>query len=443
MKKGMFFSRAAVKPSRASLAILLAWLCCASGPAAARQQPRPNIADEVEGEKKTQPRDVDSKPAKESRPARRTASPPRRDATTLLPVTLLVGAAGVDIYLEHADGSAYKLGTTHQDGALAFKLPRGTHNLIAARPGSGAVRQQIEVRPGRTTFNLELARAATAEVAAAPAQPVVTAEDVFRRFLDPRQTEGVTLADWQAAQAETAAAYSHNSEDPQTAAQAHFAFGQVAYLGGDYQTAVNSFNNAALVLPNSALAFYGLGNAYLAARRPAEAARAYQQALKIKPNMALATKGMGDALYSQGKSKESLDYYARARALGYDSPALELGLARGLLKERRWQQALDVLLALSKSQPSSEVFVRLGDSYAGLGRTADAAEAYRQAVKLDPRSALAQYRLGEVSYQLRDYAAARDALERALALDADGASFDRGRARELAGKSAAQLEQKR
>jgi tetratricopeptide (TPR) repeat protein len=442
MRKSNNFCRAGVKPSRASLVLLFVFLCCAQASLAAQQQ-RPNIADEVEGEKKTQPREGDSKPAKESRTARRTTAPVRRNAPALLPVTVFAGAPGVEIYLERVDGSAYKLGTTRDDGTLALKLPRGTYNLIVARPDSRPVRRQIEVSPGRTAFSLDLARAeaATAEPAE-PARPVVTAEDVFQRFLDPRQTDGVTLSDWQAAQAETAASYSHNSEDPRTAAQAHFAFGQVAYLNGDFQTAVNSFNNAALAVPNSALAFYGLGNAYIAARQPTEAARAYQQALKIRPNMALALKGMGDALYSQGKSKESVEYYARAHALGYDSPALRLGMARGLLKEQRWQEALDLFNGLSKSRPSPEVFVGLGDAYAGLKQISTAAGAYRQAVELDSRSAVAQYKLGEISYQLRDYAAAREALERALALDPEGATYDRGRARDLLGKSAAKLGRK-
>jgi tetratricopeptide (TPR) repeat protein len=443
MRKSNNFGRAGVKPSCVTLALMLALMLCAHSSLAAQQQ-RPNIADEVESDKKTQPREADPKPAKETRTPRRTNAPVRRNAPALIPVTVFAGAPGVEIYVERVDGSSYRLGTTRDDGTLALKLPRGTYNLVVARPDSRPVRRQIEVSPGRTAFSLDLARAeaASATEPAAPAQPVVTAEDVFRRFLDPVQSDGVTLADWQAAQAETAESYSHNSEDPQTAAQAHFAFGQVAYLNGDFQTAVNSFNNAALAVPNSALAFYGLGNAYIASRQPAEAARAYQQALKIRPNMALALKGMGDALYSQGKSKESVEYYARAHALGYDSPALKLGMARGLLRERRWQEALDLLNGLSKSRPSSEVFVGLGDAYAGLKQPSTAAGAYRQAVELDSRSAVAQYKLGEISFQLRDYAAAREALERALALDPEGATFDRGRARDLLGKSAAKLGRK-
>ena len=443
MGKGNYFSRADLKLRGAPLALLFVCVCLAPVSLFA-QQPRPKIADEVEGEKKTLPKEVDSKPPKAAPRVRRSA-PPRRTTTATLPVTLFAGASGVDIYLERTDGSAEKLGTTREDGTLALKLLRGTYNLLVALPDSRAVRRQIEVSPNRTIFSLDPARGETPARPAAnapAAQPVVTAEDVFKRFLDPRQTEGVTLEDWRAALEQAAEAYSHNSEDPQTAAQAHFAYGQVAYLSGDYQTALNSFNNAALAVPNSALAFYGLGNAFLASRKPPEAGRAYQQALKIRPNMALALKGMGDALYSQGKSKESIDYYARALALGYDSPSLKLAMARSLNKERRWQEAYDLAAGLSKSNPSTEVFLTLGDAYAGLKQEREAYGAYRQAAEMDPRSALAQYKLGEVSFQLHDYAAAREAFERALALEPEGKTFDAPRARDLMGKSAAKLGRK-
>lgn len=443
MSMGDHFSRADLKTPSATLALLFVCLFLAPAPSAARQQ-RPKIADEVEGEKKTQPKDVDGKPPKVTPRVRRPA-PPRRTATAALPVTLFAGASGVDIYLERTDGSAEKLGTTREDGTLAVRLLRGTYNLLVAQPDSRAVRRRIEVSPSRTAFSLNPARAESSAQPAAPAppaQPVVTAEDVFKRFLDPRQTEGVSLDDWRAALEQAAEAYSHNSEDPQTAAQAHFAYGQVAYLSGDFQTAVTSFNNAALAVPNSALAFYGLGNAYLASRKPPEAARAYQQALKIRPNMALALRGMGDALYSQGKSKQSIDYYARSLALGYDSPSLKLAMARSLNKERRHQEALDLSAGVAKSNPSAEVFLTLGDAFEGLKQNREAYGAYRQAAEMDARSALALYKLGDISFQLRDYAAAREALERALALDPDGKTFDAARAKDLLGKSAAKLGQK-
>ncbi|HEX8292825.1 MAG TPA: tetratricopeptide repeat protein, partial [Pyrinomonadaceae bacterium] len=78
----------------------------------------------------------------------------------------------------------------------------------------------------------------------------------------------------------------------------------------------------------------------------------------------------------------------------------------------------------------------IGDAYVGLGQPLSAAPAYRRALELDPKSAPAHYRFGELAYAQREYAAAAESLERALALDPAGALIDRGRARELASKAA-------
>jgi superkiller protein 3 len=249
----------------------------------------------------------------------------------------------------------------------------------------------------------------------------------------------VTVAEWQLAQAQTAAAFAANPLEPQTEAQALFARGQLAFLRRDFAGALVAFNAAALKVPTSALAYYGLGNAYLANNQTAEAARAYGRAAELEPRLAMAHKGMGDVLARQNKNKEALRHYERARVLGYTSSATSLVAARILLKERRWQQALKELLEVSKASPSPEVFVGIGDAYVGLGQPLSAAPAYRRAVELDPKSALAHYKFGELAYAQREYAAAVESLERALALDPAGALIDRGRARELAGKAGAKV----
>lgn len=420
----------------AALPLLLA-LCCLPSPQP-RAQTKPNIAGDVEGGKKATP-----KPPNETRPAprrRRTPAPrpaPAAETAPPLDVTFYTGLADADVYLNQSPTAMHKLGRSGSDGRLVTRLPRGTHTVTASRPGSRIERRQIDVRPGSTTFVLNLSQptGAAAAVGSNVAAPV-TAGDVFRRYLDPKQTDSVTAAEWQLAQSETAAAFAANPLDPQVEAQALFARGQLAFLKRDFARAVVDFNTAALKLPTSALAFYGLGNAYLGLNRLGEAARAYQQATVISPQLAMAYKGWGDVLARQKKNREALRYYERARVLGYTSTATRQVAARILLKERRWADALRELLEVSKAQPSAEAFVGIGDAYAGLGQPLSAAPAYRRALELDPKSAEAHYKFGELAYAQREYAAAAESLERAIALDPAGALIDRGRARELANKAA-------
>jgi tetratricopeptide (TPR) repeat protein len=425
----------------ATLPLLLAALCLPCP--AARAQTKPNIAGDVESNKKER---ATPKPTSAPRaaPRRKHAPAPRpTPAEEVAPaapleVTFDTGLAEADVYLDQSPTGMQRLGRSGADGRLVTRLPRGLHTVTASRPGSRVERRQIDVQPGSTTFVLNLSDSAAAPVTTgANVAAPLTAEDVFRRYLDPKQTDDVTADEWQLAQAETAAAFAANPLDPQVEAQALFARGQLAFLRRDFARAVNDFNTAALKLPTSALAFYGLGNAYLGNNQLGEAARAYQQAAAISPRLAMVYKGWGDVLARQDKNREALRYYERARVLGYTSSDTRQVAARILLKERRWSEALKELLEVSKITPTAEVFVRIGDAYVGLEQPLSAAPAYRRALELDPKSAEAHYKYGELAYAQREYAAAAESLERALALDPAGALIDRGRARDLASKAAA------
>jgi tetratricopeptide (TPR) repeat protein len=432
--------RRTLNPSTRLLLLLAAFGCLILSATHARGQSKPNIAGDVEEKKKAGSRPV-QKPANEGRqtPRRRASPTPTRPATTpatlTLEVTFYTGLAEADVYLNAGQAGMQKLGRSGPGGRLVARLPRGTHTVTASRPGSRIERRQIDVQPGSTTFVLDLS--------AAPDSPfgsvatTTTAADVFKRYLDPKQTDDVTAADWQSALVETAAAFASNPLDPQAEAQALFARGQVSYLSGEYPRAIVDFNAAALRLPASALAYYGLGNAYLGYNRLSEAARAYERAAELSPELAMAYKGSADVLARQNKNREALRYYERARVLGYTSSNTRQVTARILLKERRWADALRELLEVSKTSPSAEVFIGMGDAYAGLGQPAGAALAYKRALELDPKSALAHFKHGEFAYSQREYATAADSFERALALDPAGALIDRARARDLAGKAAA------
>lgn len=422
---------------------------------ARQQQGRPNIANEVEGaEKPKNGGATTNKPAPETRkptPAETREGRKPRTTPTRTPaprqsaayaVTFITGVPDSDIFAQRGDARMQRLGRTGADGRLVARLSAGVHNITASRTGFRTERRLIEVRPGNTTiFNFNLTKGTTpnATGVAVNAPPPPPPSEVIRRFLDPKLTDSVTPADWQAAQTQAAALYALNSLEPQLEVQALFTDGQLAFLRRDYKSAIASFNNAALVMPSSALSYYGLGNAYLASAQLSEAYRAYQRAIELNPQLSLAHKGMGDVLSRQGKNKEAYGYYERARVLGYASPETNLSAARTLLKQRRWSQALREFLVISRTHPTAEVYIGIGDCYLGLKQQFSAAPAYQKAVELDPKSALAHYKYGALVYEGREYASAAAALERALELDPAGAVIDRDRAREMAAKAAQKM----
>jgi tetratricopeptide (TPR) repeat protein len=416
-------------------ALLVAFLCLTSANVVA--QKRPSIADDADAvdkkSKATTPnRDRRTTPTRTTptRTPRRTPNPPAPRPPALLDVTFVTGVAESDIFVNAPGSKLQPMGKTGADGKLNTRMPRGVYNVTASRAGYNAQRQQISVQPGSTNFVINLT-----------GQPLPgtlpTASEVLKRFSDPKQTDRVTAAEWQLVQQQTSVAFAANPGDAQVRAQSLFAQGQLAYLRRDYAGALVAFNNAALALPTSALAYYGLGNAYLATMQLPESLRAYQRAIELDGQLAMAYRGVGDVLTRQDKSKDALPYYERARQLGYFSADTSLNMAQNLMRRGRWAEAIRELSDLSKAQPSAAVFVALGDCYMQLKQPLSAAPAYRRAIELDPGSAQAHARYGEMMYESREYAAAAEALERALALDQTGASkINRARTRKLADDAA-------
>lgn len=422
-----------------------------------RQTPpaKPNIAGEVEEKKPNV--EVDSKPVVPTGRKQGQVRPPRPPAPSY-EVTFKTDVPEAEIFLGVGNSApTQSLGKTDADGKLTKRLQRGTYSLLASRPGYRIQRQRVEVRsggPNNVAFSLampvvaasksdeeqkpaETPPAPAEEAADPPADPLADADALIKRYLDVKETEGVAAKDWQQMRERTNAALDKEPTNSQLKARALAAEGQLAYLGGDFASALVAFKQAALAAPELAVAHYGLGNAYLATNQPAEAFKAYGAAANVNSELALAYRGMGDALTRQNKTKEAAQYYNRAKSFGQPLPAdTGLAAARDLKKRKRWAQALKEFQDVAASRPTADVYVDMGDCYVGLEQPLSASQAYRKATELDPKSALAHYKFGEVMHKLREHAAAMEAFERALALDLQGTVINRKRAREMADQAA-------
>jgi tetratricopeptide (TPR) repeat protein len=358
-----------------------------------------------------------------------------------------------EIYLE-----GEKIGMTGTDGQLLVKLKPGEYHVMIRRAGYYTQQRTIYVSTRLTTFKFfmgmpipppsptptpSLTPTPTPTSSPSPT-PTPTPQEVLKtvleRFLDPQQTDQVKLADWQNLLSSTYQELANAPNDSKLKAQAQFAQGQIEYLNKNYANALDAFSSAQRLAPDFALASYGLGNVYLATIQPLPAVRSFERAVGLNPQLGMAYKGLGDALTSLKKRKEAEAAYTRARDLGYMPQGASLSMARNFVKEERWADALPGLQELATKEPSAEVYILLGDAYAGQKQTINAYNAYTKATELDKASAVAFYKLGEL--QLRENnnpEAARDALERALALDPTGLMIDRRRARKMADDAGSKL----
>ncbi|MER3427741.1 MAG: hypothetical protein C4334_06525 [Pyrinomonas sp.] len=399
-----------------------------------------------------------------------------------LEVVFTTNVPEAEIYIGSGEGMR-PLGKTDAQGKLVTRLPRGRYSVLATRTGYRIERQLIEVRPGSQSFSFDLKSAAppaiesskggsSADAAKEPVKPkeepkpmeaapppltaekvIADAEALFQRTLEAKPDAAPTLDDWRRLEADIRTALDREPNQKRLRLYDLLAQGQVAYLRGNYPDALVAFNKVVFEDPQLAIAHLLRGNVYLATNQPEEAFKAYQQASRINPKMALAYRGMGDVMRKQGKEKEADQYYRKAAALGMSAageasapvgatpttPNPALNAARNLKRQKKWAQALREFQSIAEKEPSAELYLEIGDCYRGMKQVISAMNAYRRAMELDPKFALAHYKYGELMYEMREYAAASEAMERALALDLTGASIDRRKAREIANRAAQKL----
>ena len=435
----------------ASAALLLA----ASAVSTSAQPQTPRIATDVE---------TKEKPPKEKE-TRTPAPPPRQQNVRRTPrvapidVTIKTDLPQSEIFLSRGKtGPMQLLGKTDGEGKLTIQLPPGRHEITASRQGARILRQQIKVGPDSNSFSFDLAlprpapkqdeqaSATPTPEAAQPSEPVkppVDFDKLLARFTNAKD-DAATADEWKEAHDLKAAALEKEPDNKRLEAETLLAEGQSAYLRGDHPTALVSFRKAVIASPDYAAAQYGLGNAYLATNQPSKAFDAYGEAVKLDKELAPAYKGAGDALTKLGRAKEAAFYFDRAKGLGQTLPTnTSLAKGRELKGRKRWSEAVREFEDVAAREPSSEVFMDIGDCYVGLEQPLSATKAYQKATELDQKNSLAYYKLGELMFSLREYASAMESYERALALDTTGTSFNRKTARSRADEAAKKLAQQK
>jgi tetratricopeptide (TPR) repeat protein len=355
--------------------------------------------------------------------------------TNLVPVVFTTQEAKAEIWLNNRN-----IGLTDSGAQLRRNLAPGLYQVMVKKGGQILHPvQSISVTPEQTDFRLIREAPKPTNPANTTAQtenpkPKTEQEialevsrkvkETLENYADPTKTDSVTTADWelvlQAAQLGQLQGYTA----VQIEAQRWFASGQIEMAKGNYPNAFTAFNKALEYMPNSALPFYGLGNAYLANKQPADALKAYQKALQITPNMAMAHRGLADALRLTGKEREAINSYKYAIQFGYRTPETRYFLATTLSKTGKHPDAIKELDEVAKQTPTADVYVALGNAYQAMRRDVSALEAYQKAAEIDPNSAVAFASLGDVYFKQREYVKAKDAFEKAVALDPEGKSVD-------------------
>ncbi|MFO0983515.1 MAG: tetratricopeptide repeat protein [Planctomycetota bacterium] len=169
---------------------------------------------------------------------------------------------------------------------------------------------------------------------------------------------------------------------------AHQNLGRVLEQRGDHAGAAQHYRTALEIEPGFPEAHSSYGAMLVKLGRVAEAIPHFEAAIRAKPQFAEAHANLGGVLYDQGDFARAEVSLRRACELRPDHAIQQHYLGKALIALDRDAEALPHLqAALAARGGSPDLHYDLGRALLKLGRRGEAAQAFRTALRLDPRHA--------------------------------------------------------
>ena len=198
--------------------------------------------------------------------------------------------------------------------------------------------------------------------------------------------------------------------------------GVIKGIRGERQEAVRLFKKAIAIEPNNNWVQFNLAKALSEAGKDEEAIPHHKKAVQLAPEHADAWLNYGVSLSALGRLEDAAACYERL--LGMHPDYFQAWSNYGLVLYRltRYEAALQACgRALELNSRLLEAWINSGAALRRLGRLDDALAAYRQGCQVAPSNAEVWLQTGLTLRELKSYEAARDAFERAMALDTGAA----------------------
>jgi Tfp pilus assembly protein PilF len=208
-----------------------------------------------------------------------------------------------------------------------------------------------------------------------------------------------------------------------TEAEARFNVGLQHIREGRYDLAIDTIKQAIKSDPKNAFFYTGLGTAYQAKKKYAEAIEAYRKALEINPFYVDVKNHLGTAYILSGKRDEGKKEFI---ALFSDptNPTPEItarNLGQAYLEEKNYAEALNWFrTSITRSKNYVDPYLGSADAFLGMGRLEDAIQTLEAGCKDMPDDPQLNLALGQAYFQAGRFSEARQKLEAASRREPNG-----------------------
>jgi tetratricopeptide (TPR) repeat protein len=219
------------------------------------------------------------------------------------------------------------------------------------------------------------------------------------------------------------------SENAVAMAEIEFIQGNISMAKGEQESAKAHFKMALELNSENLPAYMALARIYSLQKMPDEAVTQYLTVLEKDPKHLSATMALG-MLYEQQKDLEKAEkYYRMALEIRkeYVPAANNLAFILADKGEKLTEAAVLAEFAKAKRPRDFVILDTLGWVYYQQGRYVAAVDELKEAVKLKPDYALANYHLGWAYYDLGEFTKAREFMRKALDIDPDFEGADQAR----------------
>jgi len=193
---------------------------------------------------------------------------------------------------------------------------------------------------------------------------------------------------------------------------------------GVWKDGVSLWSDIAAKYPQSPIPWANLAGAYLHDEKDAEAARRYyEKALACDPTYRRALVGLGDAIAAMGDYEGALEKYEEAARMAPEVPGPHLARGITYMKMGKIDKAIaaykQALTLLRKIDPKGGalVFYDLALAYERRGQTKLAIENYKEALRQDEGLYEGWLNLGSLYYDSGEFQLAAEALREAVRLN--------------------------